>query len=59
MKNLKGGDKVVMHNCYEASFNKDKVFTCREDSFISSSGDEVVFLNGVSGYFCCRFLKSA
>lgn len=59
MKNFKAGDKVEMFNCYEAGFekNKNKVWICREDSFVSSSKDEVVFLNGYSGYFCCEYLR--
>ncbi len=56
---MRKGDKVKMVNCYEADLpkNKNKVFICRSDSFKSSSGDEVVFLNGVRGYFLVEYLK--
>jgi hypothetical protein len=55
---FKKGDKVVMHTCYEATSeeNKGKIFECSQDSFVASSGLEVVFLNGWSGYFFCQFL---
>lgn len=59
LKNFKDGDKVVMHTCLEATFekNKDKVWTCQGDSFIARSGVEVVFLEGYRGYFSAEFLR--
>lgn len=56
---LKKGDKVIMHTCFEASIPKykNKVWTCQTDSFISKSKDEVVFLEGFSGYFAVEYLK--
>lgn len=56
---FKSGDKVVMHNCYEASFkrNKGKVWTCETDSFKDKSNEDVVFLKGFSGSFCCEYLR--
>jgi hypothetical protein len=40
---LKVGDKVEMHNCWEADYYKGKVWTCTSDEFTSSSGEQVVF----------------
>ena len=59
MKNIKKGDKVIMHSCREANFPKykDKKIECLSDSFKNINGIEVVFLNGVSGYFICKYLK--
>ena len=60
MKNkLKKGDNVVMHSCGEADFPKykGKLWVCECDSFMSSSGSEVVFLEGFSGYFMCKYLQ--
>lgn len=54
---LKQGDKVKMHNCFEAYFHKDKVWTCRCDSYLDCSGEEVVFLEGYRGYFSAEFLR--
>ncbi len=31
---FKKGDKVKMHTCHEATFYKDKVWTCQTDSFL-------------------------
>lgn len=58
LKNFKVGDKVVMHTCLEATHYRGKVWGCRTDSFIAKCGDEVVFLEGFSGYFMCSFLRS-
>jgi len=59
-KNFQDGDYVVMHSCGEADFEqyKGKIWTCRGSSFISRSKAEVVFLNGFSGSFICRYLQS-
>lgn len=54
---LKKGDTVVMHNCAEAKFYKDNVWTCETDSFIDTAKEEVVFLEFFSGSFLTRFLK--
>lgn len=56
---FKQGDKVVMHTCYEASLPKykDKLWTCQTDSFLSKGKEEVVFLEGFSGYFAAEFLQ--
>lgn len=53
---LKKGDSVVMINCGEAEHYAGKVWTCRGDSFKDVNQQEVVFLEGFSGYFHCRFL---
>lgn len=55
--NFKTGDFVIMHTCIEAEEHKGREWTCKTDSFIDSSGTEVVFLNGHRGYFACAFLK--
>lgn len=59
LKNFKEGDKVVMHTCHESTLPeyKGKVWTVQSDSFISKSKDEVVFLEGFSGYFIASFLE--
>lgn len=62
MKNLKEGDNVVMHSCIEATNSKykGKLIKCTSDSFMERKGyspEEVVFLDGVSGYFSARFLE--
>lgn len=56
---FKKGDKVVMHTCYEASFEKykDKIWVCQTDSFLDRGKEEVVFLENFSGYFSSEFLK--
>lgn len=56
---FKRGDKVIIHSCLEAVMpkNKGKTFTCKTDSFRAKSGEEVVFLDGFSGYFSTEFLK--
>lgn len=53
------GNKVIMHNCHESTFEeyKDKVWICQTDSFLSKSKEEVVFLEEFSGYFLVKFLK--
>lgn len=56
---FKKGDKVVMHTCYEASLPKykGKIWTCQTDSFLDRGKEEVVFLEGFSGYFSAEFLQ--
>jgi len=56
---FKRGDKVVMHTCMEAIMPKykGKIWTCQTDSFRDKGGEEVVFLDGFSGYFSTEFLK--
>lgn len=60
---LKKGDKVIMHGCYEATFEeyRDKVWTCQTDSYITKGNLklEVVFLEGFSGCFAVQYLKPA
>ena len=53
------GDKVVMHSCGEANFPKykGKIWTCKTDSYIDKSKEDVVFLDGFSGCFSSRFLQ--
>jgi len=53
------GDKVIMQNCLEAEVEKykNKVWTCRTDSFLDNSKQEVVFLEGFAGYFLGLYLK--
>lgn len=54
---FKKGDKVIMVDCYEASFPENKkTWICQTDSFNDKSKQEVVFLEGFSGYFLTRFL---
>ena len=36
---------------------KDKIWTCQTDSFLSKGKEEVVFLDGFSGYFAVEFQK--
>jgi hypothetical protein len=56
---FKKGDAVIMHTCYESTFEnyKDKVWTCQTDSFLDRGKQEVVFLEDFSGYFSAQFLK--
>ena len=56
---FKKGDKVIMHSCHESTFEeyKDKVWDCQSDSFFDKGKQEVVFLEGFSGYFLAKFLK--
>lgn len=58
---MKKGDKVMMVNCGEADFHKDKVWVCRTDSFVEKHGDkkDVIFLEGYGGYFLCECLVMA
>lgn len=58
---MKKGDKVLMVNCGEAGFHKDRVWICRTDSFVEKHGDkkDVVFLEGYGGYFLCECLMMA
>lgn len=53
---FKEGDHVVMTNCGEATHYGGRIWTCRSDSFIISSGDEAVFLHNFSGTFLCKCL---
>ena len=41
----------------EADHYNGKIWTCRTDQFKSSSGSQVVFLEGFSGYFLARYLQ--
>lgn len=52
-------DRVVMHNCHEATLeeNKYKVWLCETDSFIAKGNEEVVFLKDFSGSFLVKCLK--
>ena len=52
------GDSVVMINCGEAAHHVGKVWICRGDSFRDINNEEVIFLEGFSGYFHCRFLTN-
>jgi hypothetical protein len=54
---LKMGDRVVMHTSGEADHNKGKIWTCRGDEFTSSAKEQVVFLEGFSGYFLVEYLQ--
>jgi hypothetical protein len=54
---LKNGDKVILKDCAEASIYKDKVFTCRGDSFISMANHEVAFLQEKAGYWDASYLQ--
>jgi hypothetical protein len=56
---LKKGEKVVMHSCIEAKIPEynGKIWTCKTDSFTDKANLEVVFLEGFSGYFFCKFLQ--
>lgn len=58
---FKKGEKVIMEGCYEATFpeNKNKIWTCQTDSYIDKGGQDVVFLEGFSGCFACKYLKLA
>lgn len=55
---FKKGDKVVMHGCYEATFEKykDKVWICQTDSYLDRAKQDVVFLEGFSGCFASQYL---
>ena len=59
MQKLEKGDYVVMHTCGEASVarNYGKVWTCKSDQFTNYSGEEVVYLNGYTGYFSVKYLQ--
>ncbi|KAB2500807.1 hypothetical protein F8158_06885 [Bacillus cereus] len=54
---LKKGDKVVMHTCGEAGHYNGKIWTCKTDQYEASSGSQVVFLEGFSGYFLAEYLQ--
>ena len=56
---LKKGETVVMHSCGEANFPKykGKIWKCLTDSYLSRSGQELVFLEGFSGSFISKFLQ--
>ncbi len=59
MKNFKVGDKVKMVGSAEAEFPEyqNKVWTCESSSYLAHSGEEVVFLEGYSGYYMCAYLE--
>ena len=46
LKNLKKGQQVVMHTCMEAEhpIYNGKIWTCKTDSYVDKSNNEVVFL---------------
>jgi hypothetical protein len=54
---FKRGDHVVMHDCYEATIEKNigKVWTCQTDSYYLYPYQEVVFLEGFSGCFAVEY----
>lgn len=54
---LKKGDMVVMHTCGESDYYKGKIWTCRTNEFTSSAKQQVVFLEGFSGYFLVDYLQ--
>lgn len=54
---FKKGNTVVMHSCGEAEHYAGKLWTCTGDSFLSSSKEEVVFLDGFSGSFLTKYLQ--
>jgi len=56
---FKKGDTVVMHTCMESEIPqyKDRIWTCRTDSYKDKSGCDVVFLEGFSGCFLSEFLR--
>lgn len=56
---FKVGDQLVMIDCFEAKKYKDRVWTCRHQSYLASSGDYWVFLEGFSGSFICEYLRHA
>jgi len=58
-KTFKKGDKVVMHTCFEATRPKckGKIWTCKTDSFTDKGKEDVVYLEGISGYFATEFLQ--
>jgi len=59
LKNFKEKDRVVMHTCHESTKPqyKGKIWTCEMDSYVSKSGEEVVFLEGFSGCFMAKYLE--
>ena len=59
LKNFKEGDKVLMHSCHEVSFPEynGKIWTCITDSKIDKGGQEIVWLDGFSGAFICKYLQ--
>ncbi len=54
---LKTGDKVVMHTCDEAEHYEGRIWTCRSDQFKAANKEQVVFLEGFSGYFVADYLQ--
>lgn len=55
---FKKGDKVIMVDCHEADYYKDKEWTCLTDSYISKSDVHVVHLEGFAGAFAVEYLKT-
>lgn len=51
------GETVQMHTCIEADTHKGKLWTCKTDSYKDRAGQDVVFLEGFSGCFSCKFLQ--
>ncbi|MEH6941493.1 hypothetical protein [Bacillus sp. JJ722] len=59
---LKKGDKVVMHTCGEAEHYNGKIWTCKNDEYVSFEGQgiyeqKLVFLEGFSGSFHTKYLQ--
>jgi hypothetical protein len=56
---FKKGDKVVMHSCAESGLLKyrNKIWTCKTDSYLDKARQDVVFLENFSGCFLSEFLK--
>ncbi|MEC3676885.1 hypothetical protein P9190_01325 [Bacillus velezensis] len=58
MRNLlKKGELVVMHTCDEAEHYDGRIWACKSDEFTDRAGQQVVFLEGFSGYFLVEFLQ--
>lgn len=54
---LKKGDKVIMVNCHEVSFEENqKDWVCQTDSFLDKASQEVIFLEEYSGAFLTKYL---
>ncbi|MEC2062696.1 hypothetical protein [Bacillus inaquosorum] len=54
---LKKGDHVVMHTCGEAEHYDGKIWHCTSDEFTDRAGQQVVFLEGISGCFLVKYLQ--
>ncbi|MCI4170060.1 MULTISPECIES: hypothetical protein [Bacillus subtilis group] len=56
-KPLQKGECVVMHTCGEAEHYDGRIWACESDEFTDRAGQQVVFLEGFSGYFLAEFLQ--